>query len=178
MSIQNLVRAPPHQCWKTIICSLSLCVSLFPWSFTHWSFTIIVPMATTQKFLTFSLLLDHHHPTLSFPSFLSKPHNHKLSSKFSPATFNATRALYTHSSTSHKLFTPITVSRPSSSFLQMGPHEACSSREITVKSSVSESGGTSTLSQRVLFSHILLLCLFSPPFQSVFYLLQAKWFNP
>ncbi|XP_075639896.1 plastidal glycolate/glycerate translocator 1, chloroplastic [Castanea sativa] len=116
-------------------------------------------MATTQKLLTFSLLLDHHHPTLSFPSFLSsKPHNHKLSSKFSPVAFNATRALYTHSSTSHKLFTPpIIVSRPSSSFLQMGPHEACSSREITVKSSVSESGGTSTLSQTVFgIAHLII----------------------
>ena len=138
--------------------SVSVCVSV---SLKLHSLVLylFVPMATTQKLITFSLLLDHHHPKLSFPPFLSKPHNHKLSSKFSPVAFNASRALYTHSSTSHKLSTPITVSRPSSSFLQMGPHEACSSREITVKSSVSESDGTSTLSQTVLFSQILLLCL-------------------
>ncbi|KAK9985223.1 hypothetical protein SO802_034748 [Lithocarpus litseifolius] len=114
-------------------------------------------MASTQKLITFSLLLDHQHPKLSFPPFLSKPHNHKLSSKFSSVAFNATRALYKHSSTSQKLFTPITVSRPSSSFLQMGPHEACSSREITVKSSVSESGGTSTPSQAVFgIAHLII----------------------
>ena len=138
--------------------SVSVCVSV-SLKFHSLVLYLFVPMATTQKLITFSLLLDHHHPKLSFPPFLSKPHNHKLSSKFSPVAFNASRALYTHSSTSHKLSTPITVSRPSSSFLQMGPHEACSSREITVKSSVSESGGTSTLSQTVLFSQILLLCL-------------------
>jgi hypothetical protein len=119
-------------------------------------------LATPQK-LTFSLILDKHHSKLSFPPFLSK--SHKLSAKFTPVAFNATPALYTHSA-SHKLFTPIRLSRPNSTFFQMGSHEACSSREISVKSSFSESGATSTLSQTVLGFK-----------DSVFYFLQAIGFQ-